>query len=120
MKSRRTGWLQSPIFQLCGQIENDIMDSMLSPLPPYVISILFYVGFCLCVYSAWRHKEWTGKLFAPPLFIFASIYLFYNLQEVDIFIRQIQVRFALAILALVVILWRITVIWLYTRGNGNK
>lgn len=89
------------------------------PIPAYIISILFFVGASLCAFSAWRHNEWTGKLFSPVLFAFSLLYTAYNIFDVDIFVRQIQVRLGLAVIAVVVIIWRVVLIWLM-RKNADK
>lgn len=89
----------------------------MQPVPSWIISLLFLLSAVLCVYSAWKYSDWTGRLFAPVLTVFAVLYYYYTIADVDIVVRQIQVRWGLVIVGLTILLWRITTLWLQRAGK---
>lgn len=60
----------------------------------------------MCLYSAIKYKDWTGIIFAPVLLAFSILYYNYSIYEVDVVIRQYQVRIGVLGIGLVIFLWR--------------
>lgn len=89
----------------------------MQPVPSWVISALFFLSAALCLYSGVRYKDWTGRLFAPVLLAFAGLYYYYTVHpEIEVVIRQVQVRWGLVVLGLATLIWRMVVLWIQ-RGK---